>query len=247
MVDSIPKNTKIVKMPKKYEASYVLEDSFDRILVLINFGVFEEITNQTCLKTIFTKEPIDTPFKYQMTEFSAYESSKNISIIIFHEKIPCGIEINFNFKANTLDNTTLLTLEIKLVNTKFTNEHNLNKIVKGCQNLCIEYIRLIEKFLEQRTDHLYQTESTIIKVEKVKLFDFLISFKIFEPLFDVIVPDKNNIKKGSKIYFNFKKKNIIIDNKVTKICIEPNKKKWYLNFVSKSDFFKIKEIMIYLI
>ena len=63
MVDSIPKNTKIVKMPKKYEASYVLEDSFDRILVLIDFGVFEEITNQTCLKTIFTKEPIDTPFK----------------------------------------------------------------------------------------------------------------------------------------------------------------------------------------
>ena len=35
MVDSIPKNIKIVKMPKKYEASYVLEDSFDRILVLI--------------------------------------------------------------------------------------------------------------------------------------------------------------------------------------------------------------------
>ena len=149
--------------------------------------------------------------------------------------------------VGAIGKNTLLTLEIKLINTKFSHQHNLNKIVKGCQNLCIEYIRLIEKFLEQRIDHLYQTESTIIKVEKVKLFDFLISFKIFEPLFDVIVPDKNNIKKGSKIYFNCKKKNIIIENTVTKICIEPNKKKWYLNFVSKSDFFKSQEIMIYLI
>ena len=68
-----------------------------------------------------------------------------------------------------------------------------------------------------------------------------------DTLFDVIVPDKNNIKKGSKIYFNCKKKNIIIENTVTKICIEPNKKKWYLNFVSKSDYFKTQEIMIYLI
>jgi len=41
MVDSIPKNTKIVKMPKKYEASYVLEDSFDRILLLFDFKIFD--------------------------------------------------------------------------------------------------------------------------------------------------------------------------------------------------------------
>jgi hypothetical protein len=240
-------NVKIIKMPKKFEASYVLEDSLDRILYTINFKQFELITNETSLKNIFTNEPIETPFSYRINELSLYDSSKLFSIIITHQNIPCEIEVNLIFKENTLDKNTLLTLEIKLINTKFSYQHNLNKIVKGCQKLCIEYIRLIEKFLEQRTDHLYQTESTIIKVEKVKLFDFLISFKIFEPLFDVIVPDKNNIKKGSKIYFNCKKKNIIIENTVTKICIEPNKKKWYLNFVSKSDYFKTQEIMIYLI
>ena len=212
-------NVKIIKMPKKFEASYVLEDSLDRILYTINFKQFELITNETSLKNIFTNEPIETPFSYRINELSLYDSSKLFSIIITHQNIPCEIEVNLIFKENTLDKNTLLTLEI----------------------------RLIEKFLEQRTDHLYQTESTIIKVEKVKLFDFLISFKIFEPLFDVIVPDKNNIKKGSKIYFNCKKKNIIIENTVTKICIEPNKKKWYLNFVSKSDYFKTQEIMIYLI
>ena len=34
-------NVKIIKMPKKFEASYVLEDSLDRILYTINFKQFE--------------------------------------------------------------------------------------------------------------------------------------------------------------------------------------------------------------
>ena len=249
MVDSIPKNIKIVKMPKKYEASYVLEDSFDRILVLINFGVFEEITNQTCLKTIFTKEPIDTPFKYQMTEFSAYESSKNISIIIFHEKIPCGIEINFNFKANTLDNTTLLTLEIKLVNTKFTNEHNLNKIVKGCQNLCIEYIRGIERYLEQRLEFAYQNESIIIKVNKERIFDYFVHSKMidFYEGVNIIVPNEENLKVGSKFYFFYKCLGIKIENTIIKMDNDPKKNKWCIKFSCNSELFKTQDIHIYLI
>ena len=249
MVDSIPKNTKIVKMPKKYEASYVLEDSFDRILVLINFGVFEEITNQTCLKTIFTKEPIETPFKYQMTEFSEYESSKNISIIIFHEKIPCGIEINFNFKANTLDNTTLLTLEIKLVNTKFTSEHNLNKIVKGCQNLCKEYIRLIEKYLEQKLDLLFQTESVILKENKEKIFKYFINFKMLESFkgLKIIFPKEEDLKVGSKVYFINESEGIKIENTIIKIQKNPKKKKWCMKFSCNSQLFKTQDIHIYLI
>ena len=227
MVDSIPKNTKIVKMPKKYEASYVLEDSFDRILLLFDLKIFEEITNQTSLNTIFTNQPIQTPFNYQIREFSAYESLKITSIIISNEKMPCEIEMNLNFKANTLDNTTLLTLEIKLVNTKFTSEHNLNKIVKGCQNLCKEYIRLIEKYLEQKLDLLFQTESVILKENKEKIFKYFINFKMLESFkgLKIIFPKEEDLKVGSKVYFINESEGIKIENTIIKIQKNPKKKK----------------------
>ena len=240
-------NGKIVKMPKKYEASYVLEDTLDRILYILNYKNFEEITNQTGLKKLFTNQPIETPFTYRISEFSIYDTSKVFSIIISHQNIPCEIEVNLAFKVNTLDKNTLLTLEIKLINTKFTPQHNINKIVKGCQQLCIEYIRLIEKLLEQRTDHLYQVESIIIKVEKTKLLDFLIDFKMNEPDLEIITPDKKNSKKGSKIYFVCKSENLYIENIIEKINIKQNEKKWYINFSTRTKLFKTQEIMIYLI
>ena len=249
MVDSIPKNIKIVKMPKKYEASYVLEDSFDRILLLFDFKIFEEITNQTSLKTIFTNQPIQTPFNYQIRELSAYESLKITSIIISNEKMPCEIEMNLNFKANTLDNTTLLTLEIKLVNTKFTNEHNLNKIVKGCQNLCIEYIRGIERYLEQRLEFAYQNESIIIKVNKERIFDYFVHSKMidFYEGVNIIVPNEENLKVGSKFYFFYKCLGIKIENTIIKMDNDPKKNKWCIKFSCNSELFKTQDIHIYLI
>ena len=240
-------NVKIVKMPKKFEASYVLDDTLDRILYVLNFNNFEEITNQTSLKILFTNEPIETPFTFRISEFSIYDTSKVFSIVISHLNIPCEIEVILTFKVNTLDKNTLLTIEIKLIKTKFTPQHNLNKIVKGCQKLCAEYIRLIEKLLEQRSEHLYQAESIIIKVEKKKVFDYLINFKMVEADLEVISPDKTDIKKGSKIYFVCKSENIYIENNIEKINIKPNNKKWYVHFSTSSNFFKTQEIMIYLI
>ena len=240
-------NVKIVKMPKKFEASYVLNETLDRILYVLTYNNFEEITNQTSLKTLFANKPIESPFTFRISEFSIYDTSKIFSIIISHLNFPCEIEVILTFKVNTLDKNTLLTLEIKLINTKFTPQHNLNKIVKGCQKLCAEYIRLIEKLLEQRTDHLYQVESIIIKEEKTKLFDYMMNFKMVDADLEIITPDKTNIKKGSKIYVVCKSENIYVENNIEKVCIEPNKKKWYIHFSTLSDIFKTQEMMIYLI
>ena len=92
MVDSESQNIKVVKFPKKYEASYVIDDNLDRIIYYLEPKTLEVITNKTSLKTIFTNEPINSPFFYQMKEFSNYESSKIFSVIISHPNLPCQIE-----------------------------------------------------------------------------------------------------------------------------------------------------------
>ncbi len=61
----------LIKFPKKYEASYLISDNIERINYIMTFKNFEQITNQTSLKTAFSNKPILSPLFYH---FDGYTS-----------------------------------------------------------------------------------------------------------------------------------------------------------------------------
>ena len=76
-----------------------------------------------------------------------------------------------------------------------------NKIIKGCKNLCVEYIQFLELLLKKSNQFLFHYISTIINCSKEKLFE----------LISIIIYKEENKPNNYSVY-----------------CKKTNLKKWFL-------------------
>ena len=248
MVEEVEKEK--IKFPKKYEASYILSENIDRIYNIITLNNFEKITNQTSIKTSLTNYPIFSPLNYQIDEYSELNFSKGLIFLINNIELPFDIQVIFLFKTNTIDNTTLFTIILNLKNLRLQKNNDLNKIIKGCKNLCVEYIQLLENYLKKNNEFLYQYESIIINSSKDKVWDIITNIDIVQKLHKITIndcSDKSNCK-GEKIYeinaIQLQKKIYI---KIDKIKYDKNKSKYELHVYPINIDFPSQEIIFELI
>ncbi len=227
MIESSKKKIREVKIPKKYEASYIISDNIERITNIMSSKVFEDITHQTSITKSFTNQPIQSPLIFILNKFISLVYSNEISISILNFELPFDILVNLLFKTNTIDNTTLFTIILNLKNLRFQKNNDFNKIIKGCKNLCVEYIQFLELLLKKSNQFLFHYDSVIINCSKEKLFDYFFNFELIKQLYNASIPNfkKEELVEGKILEFkvNNSQKKILI--KLGKIKNDKSKKK----------------------
>ena len=239
----------LIKFPKKYEASYLISDNIERINYIMTFKNFEQITNQTSLKTAFSNKPILSPLFYQFDGYTSLEYSNQFTFTIKHYELPFDLKINLLFKTNTIDNTTLFTITLFLENLKSIKNNDINKIIKGCKNLCVEYIQFLELLLKKSNQFLFHYISTIINCSKEKLFDYLFNFELIKKLHNASISNfkKEELVEGKILEFkvNNSQKKILI--KLGKIKNDKSKKKNEIHIFPLNEDVSSQEIIFTII
>ena len=237
----------LIKFPKKYEASYLISDNIERINYIITFKNFEQITNQTSLKTAFSNKPILSPLFYQFDGYTSLEYSNQFTFTIKHYELPFDLKINLLFKTNTIDNTTLFTITLFLENLRLITNNDINKIIKGCKNLCVEYIQFLELLLKKSNQFLFHYISTIINCSKEKLFDYLFNFELIKKLHNASISNfkKEELVKILEFKVNNSKKTILI--KLGKLKIDKSKKKNEIHIFPLNEDVSSQEIIFTII
>ena len=249
MAEDTKQKMKEIKFPKKYEASYLISDSIDRIDFIMTFKNFEQITNQTSLKIAFTNKPILSPLFFQFDEYTSLDYLKAFTFTIKNFELPFDLKINLLFKTNTIDNTTLFTITLFLENLRLKQNNDIKKIIKGCKNLCVEYIEFLELLLKKSNLFLYHYDSIIINCSKDKLYEFLFNFELMKKLHNTSIPNikKEEIVEGKilELKINDLQKTILI--KFGKLKIDKSKKKNEIHIFPLNDDLSSQEIIFTII
>ena len=240
---------KDIKIPKKFEGSYIISDNIERINHILTFNNFEEITYQTSLTKAFTKQPLQTPLIFYFNGNTSLNYSKEFTFTIVNYELPFDIQINLLFKTNTIDNSTLFTISLFLKNIRLQKNSNLNKIVKGCKTLCVEYINLLEILLKKNNQFLFQYESIIVNCSSETIWENIINFEIIKSFYKFTIPNYNpeDIEEGKIIEIILQKslKKLLI--KFGKIIHCPNKKKSELHIIPLDNELSSQEIIFIII
>lgn len=161
-------------IPKKFETSYVYNDSISRISLLLTQNEnIEKINKKTQLPYIFTDKPKPIQFNYNLAENSSSDISSQISWNINSKEIPTPILYNFNLSSNTIDNSTLLIFQLIIVYPNKIEDNLKNKVINSCNKICIEMINNIEILLQENNYIIYQFESDIINSSKETIWNEL--------------------------------------------------------------------------
>ena len=238
-----------VKIPKKYKASYIISDNIERINHILTFKNFEKITYQTSLTKAFSNQPLKTPLIFHLDQNTSLHYSRELAFTLVNYELPFDIQIKLFFKTNTIDNSTLLTISLFLKNVRLQKNSNLNKIVKGCKTLCVEYINLLEILLKKNNQFLFQYESIIVNCSSETIWENIINFEIIKSFYKFIIPNYNpkDIEEGKIIEIILEKslKKLLI--KFGKIIHCPNKKKSELHIIPLDNELSSQEIIFIII
>ena len=249
MIEDTKQRKQSIKFPKKYEASYLISDNIDRINYIMTFKNFEQITNQTSLKTAFSNKPILSPLFFTFDGYTSLDYSNGFTFTIKNYELPFDLKINLLFKTNTIDNTTLFTITLFLENLRLITNNDINKIIKGCKNLCVEYIQFLELLLKKSNQFLFHYDSVIINCSKEKLFDYFFNFELIKQLHNASIPNfkKEELVEGKILEFkvNNSKKTILI--KLGKLKIDKTKKKNEIHIFPLNEDVSSQEIIFTII
>ena len=219
-------------IPKKFETSYVYNDSISRISLLLTQNEnIEKINKKTQLPYLFTDKPKPIQFNYNLAENSSSDISSEISWNINSNEIPTPILYNFKLLSNTIDKTTLLIFQLIIVYPSKIGDNLKNKIINSCNKICIEMINNIDILLQENNSIIFQFESDIINSSKETIWNVLKQINEY-------LKKKNKIKDfkidgnwdiGTKLTVIFNEKetfNFIISY----ISNDKDKKKWEFEF-----------------
>ncbi len=249
MIEDTKQRKQSIKFPKKYEASYLISDNIDRINYIMTFKNFEQITNQTSLKTAFSNKPILSPLFFTFDGYTSLDYSNGFTFTIKNYELPFDLKIYLLFKINTIDNTTLFTITLFLENLRLITNNDINKIIKGCKNLCVEYIQFLELLLKKSNQFLFHYDSVIINCSKEKLFDYFFNFELIKQLYNASIPNfkKEELVEGKILEFkvNNSKKTILI--KLGKLKIDKSKKKNEIHIFPLNEDVSSQEIIFTII
>ena len=237
-------------LPKKYEASYVFTDCITRIWPLINdIKNIETIIPSEQLSTILIDE-CNSPFEYSIMEMSSLECTKKVTCQIKKKNIQTQLSANFSLVSNTLDNTTLFTICLMLVNPNIDKSIQPT-VVQNCKNLCITVIENVEKILKEDPVAQYEYESTEIECPIEILWDFLVTFDFIKVKCVSDLKYEGEVGKvGTIVSWNFihqDGKSELAQCRIVKANNDPKRKKWIFCIVPFDGPSKNQEVKFTLI
>ena len=233
--------------PNKYEATYVYNDSIFRVYnTLSTIENIKLLINKTLLPFLFTTKPIPIEFTYTKGEFISLDYSKKVTWYLSSSEINIKITITFSLISNTIENTTLLILELIISNHEDNTAQMKTKIISGCKKICLEMIDNIETLLQNNTDNIYHYDSNIIDASIEQVWNYVTRFEFFKSKKEIKINITGNPEcVGSIITYQVegvKGSNLVIQSKVAFVNKEDNKQKWKYKLIQIDNNVPIQEL-----
>ena len=233
--------------PNKYEATYVYNDSIFRVYnTLSTVDNIKLLINKTLLPFLFTTKPIPIEFTYTKGEFISLDYSKKVTWQLSSSGISIKIAITFSLIANTIENTTLLILELVISNHEETTAQIRTKVISGCKKICLEMIDNIETLLQNNTDNVYHYDSHIIDASIEQVWNYVMKFEFFKSKKEIKINITGNPEcVGSIITYQVEGvegSTIIIQSKVAFVSKEVGKQKWKYKLIQIDNDVPIQEL-----
>ena len=233
---------KFLKIPYKFDSRYVFEDSVTRIFRLISeTKTLEEIMENTKLPYIFGNGNSKVKFDYNIQDFSAYESFKEICWLLTCKEIQTPIKINFNLTENTLDNTVLVVFEISIVKRELIPDKFKYNIISSFEGIAVDVLNNIIIKLKNDNKDIYHYESKLFNCsrEKVKNLIFNLGEVLIERgMISSIIPEASKWKEGEIITSILLDEQREIKLKINEISIDENEYKWKITYMPLDFFYK---------
>ena len=233
--------------PNKYEATYVYNDSIFRVYnTLSTIENIKLLINKTLLPFLFTTKPIPIEFTYTKGEFISLDYSKKVTWYLSSSEINIKITITFSLISNTIENTTLLILELIISNHEDNTAQMKTKIISGCKKICLEMIDNIETLLQNNTENIYHYDSNIIDASIEQVWNYVTRFEFFKSKKEIKINITGNPEcVGSIITYQVegvKGSNLVIQSKVAFVNKEDNKQKWKYKLIQIDNNVPIQEL-----
>lgn len=217
-------------LPKKYEASFVFEKCITQMWpLIIDKKNVENIIPESGLSKIIIDETNIAPFEYNLVEMSSLECSKKTSWLISKKNIPTQINASFSLVLSTLEDYTVFTICLLLVNPKI-DPSNYATVIQNCKDLCALIIDNVDKMLKQEPVLQYEYESTEINCPIEVLWDFLVTFDFLKVKCVENLEIHGEIGKvGTNVTWNFVHENGVKEKAectIVKANNNPKRKKW---------------------
>ena len=233
---------KFLKIPYKFDSRYVFEDSVTRIFRLISeTKTLEEIMENTKLPYVFGNGNSKVKFDYNIQDFSAYESFKEICWLLTCKEIQTPIKINFNLTENTLDNTVLVVFEISIVKRELIPDKFKYNIISSFEGIAVDVLNNIIIKLKNDNKDIYHYESKLFNCsrEKVKNLIFNLGEVLIERgMISSIIPEASKWKEGEIITSILLDEQREIKLKINEISIDENEYKWKITYMPLDFFYK---------
>ena len=233
--------------PNKYEATYVYNDSIFRVYnTLSTIENIKLLINKTLLPFLFTTKPIPIEFTYTKSEFISLDYSKKVTWYLSSSEINIKITITFSLISNTIENTTLLILELIISNHEDNTAQMKTKIISGCKKICLEMIDNIETLLQNNTENIYHYDSNIIDASIEQVWNYVTRFEFFKSKKEIKINITGNPEcVGSTITYQvegIEGSNLVIQSKVAFVSKEVNKQKWKYKLIQIDNNVPVQEL-----
>lgn len=227
---------KDLKIPYKVDSRSVFEDSISRVTRLLSENKpLEQIINNTKLPFILSDSEEPVIFEYILIELSAYDSFKDITWILTCKQIPTPIKLLFNITENTIDNTTLVILEMSIVKRELVPEKYKQKIISSFEKICVEILNNLIIKLKNDSKDIYHYESKIFNYSREKIRDVINHFSEIMKERGYVTSFKK--EDGIHIY-TLAESNKIVKVKVNKVQFKEKNVKWLISYMPLGEDFK---------
>jgi hypothetical protein len=227
---------KDLKIPYKVDSRSVFEDSISRVTRFLSENKpLEQIINNTKLPFILSDSEEPVIFEYILIELSAYDSFKDITWILTCKQIPTPIKLLFNITENTIDNTTLVILEMSIVKRELVPEKYKQKIISSFEKICVEILNNLIIKLKNDSKDIYHYESKIFNYSREKIRDVINHFSEIMKERGYVTSFKK--EDGIHIY-TLAESNKIVKVKVNKVQFKEKNVKWLISYMPLGEDFK---------
>ena len=227
---------KDLKIPYKVDSRSVFEDSISRVTRLLSENKpLEQIINNTKLPFILSDSEEPVIFEYILIELSAYDSFKDITWILTCKQIPTPIKLLFNITENTIDNTTLVILEMSIVKRELVPEKYKQKIISSFEKICVEILNNLIIKLKNDSKDIYHYESKIFNYSREKIRDVLNHFSEIMKERGYVTSFK---KEDGILIYTLAESNKIVKVKVNKVQFKEKNVKWLISYMPLGEDFK---------
>ena len=151
------------------------------------------------------------------------------------KQIPTPIKLLFNITENTIDNTTLVILEMSIVKRELVPEKYKQKIISSFEKICVEILNNLIIKLKNDSKDIYHYESKIFNYSREKIRDVINHFSEIMKERGYVTSFKK--EDGIHIY-TLAESNKIVKVKVNKVQFKEKNVKWLISYMPLGEDFK---------